>query len=831
MRVPVKWLRELVALPESVTTVQLAARLTEFDLKLEEIISSGISGPLVVGRVGSLAKEPQKNGKTINWCRVDVGPGHNDADGARGIVCGAHNFVEGDLVVVSLPGTVLPALADFIPGGEIAARKTYGHVSDGMICSGAELGVPGDADGIIVLADGSAEPGDDAIALLGLGDEVLDLEVNPDRGYALSMRGVGRDTALAYGLDFADPGDIEVAGVGEGYPVRVDDSDACPVFAARAVTGVDPSLPTPSWMARRIEQAGMRSISLAVDVTNYVMLELGHPIHGYDRAKLRGTIVVRRATEGEKLTTLDGTVRSLSIEDTVIVDDRGPIGLAGVMGGEDTELSKTTTDILIEAAHWKAPMIARTARLHKLPSEASKRYERGVDPDLPARATQRVADLLVEHGGGTIEGGLTVVGTAAPRAAVEMAIDLPSRVSGVDIDAQTVVEALEGNGCAVELDHASLAATPPSWRFDLNDPNDLVEEVLRVVGYDKVPSILPTAPAGRGLTTGQKLRRRVGNALAGDGLIEVKTFPFAGNADFDRLGLPADDMRRRQVLLENPLSAEEPGMTTTLLTGLLKSLVLNIGRGHADVHIVETGRVFLPKAGEVEAPIYTVADRPTDQEIAAFAAALPEQPHHVGLVMSGERIRSGWAGPGRQVVWADAIAIVQRLADVLHVHVEVQPAQAMPWHPGRCAAIVLDGVTIGHAGELHPRVLKAYGLPARVVAAEVDLDALIAASPEVGPRPEFSAYPVAKEDLALIVDEMVHAMSVQRALAGASPLIESVRLFDVYVGDQVGDGKKSLAFALRLRAPDRTLTDDDIRSARDAAISAAAESLGATLRT
>jgi phenylalanyl-tRNA synthetase beta chain len=830
VKVPVTWLRELVDLPEGTSTEQLAARLTEFDLKLEEIISSGISGPLVVGRVLSVAKEPQKNGKTINWCRVDVGPEHNDADGARGIVCGAHNFVEGDLVVVSLPGTVLPALANFIPGGEITARKTYGHVSDGMICSSAELGVAGDASGIIVLDPDSASPGDDAIALLGLGDEVLDLEVNPDRGYALSMRGVGRDTALAYGLEFADPADIEVTGTGEGYPVRVEDADACPVFAARAVTGFDPTRPTPRWMAQRIEQAGMRSISLAVDITNYVMLEIGHPIHGFDLSSLQGPIVVRWATEGEKIATLDGVVRTLSTDDTVVTDDRGPISLAGVMGGAETELSATTTDILIEAAHWKAPMIARTARLHKLPSEASKRYERGVDPELPARATQRVADLLAELGGGTIADGLTVVGSATPAPAVGMSVHLPTQVSGVDIDATAVVEALEGNGCEVALDHESLTATPPSWRFDLNDPNDLVEEVLRVVGYDKVPSILPTAPAGRGLTVAQKLRRRAGNVLAGEGLVEVKTFPFAGAADFDRLGLSADDVRRHQVLLENPLSAEEPGLTTTLLTGLLKSLVLNIGRGHADVHIVETGRVFLPKSDGAEAPIYGVDRRPTEDEIAAFAAALPDQPHHVGLVMSGERVRTGWAGPGRQATWADAVAIVQHLAEELHVDIEVQQAHVMPWHPGRCAAILLGGVPIGHAGELHPRVLKAYGLPARVVAAEIDLDALIDASPEIGPRPDFSSFPVAKEDLALIVDDDVPAASVQKVLSGANPLIESVRLFDVYSGDQVPEGKKSLAFALRLRAPDRTLTDDEIKGAREAAVTAAG-SLGAVLRT
>ncbi len=840
MRVPVSWLREYVDLPADLSTEDLSARLTAFDLKLEEIVSTGISGPLTVGRVLALVKEEQKNGKTINWCRVDVGSAHNDdsvpdAPGedvpSRGIICGAHNFVEGDLVVVSLPGTVLPSLAQFIPGGMIAARKTYGHVSDGMICSSAEIGVAGDASGIIVLEPGSAQPGDDAIALLGLGEEILDLEVNPDRAYALSLRGVARDAAIAFGVPFHDPADVEVATTGESYPVRVDDPAAAPVFVTREVTGFNPSAPSPDWMVRRIEQAGMRSISLAVDISNYVMLELGQPNHAYDRAKLRGDIVVRRATQGETITTLDDVVRTLDPDDLLIADDRGPVGIAGVMGAAEVEIDASTTDIVIEAAYFEPTTIFRSARRHKIPSEASKRNERGIDWSLQARAATRVAMLMAELGGGTVSDGITVVGESPESPAIVVAADLPARVTGVDIDTVTAVEALEANGCAVEVDHDWLTVTAPSWRPDLTDPYDVVEEVLRVVGYDRVPSIIPTAPAGRGLTVAQKLRRRAGTVLAGEGLVEVKTFPFAGPTDWDRMGLPADDVRRRQVLLENPLSAEEPGMTTTLLSGLLRSLTLNIGRGHADVHITETGRVFLPRDGVAEAPIYGVDRRPTADELAAFDAALPDQPFHVGLVMSGERVRSGWAGPGRAATWADAVAVVKHLAQTLHVDIEVEAAEVAPWHPGRCAAIVLEGTTIGHAGELHPRVLKAYGLPSRVVAAEVDLDALVAASPAVGPRPEFSSYPVAKEDLALVVDLTVAAGDVAAALTGASPLIESARLFDVYRGGQVPEGKKSLAFALRLRAPDRTLTEDDIRQAREAAVAAATAASGALLRT
>jgi phenylalanyl-tRNA synthetase beta chain len=569
VKIPVSWLRQYVDLPADLTTAELAARLTAFDLKLEEIVSSGISGPLVVGRVLHLVKEEQKNGKTINWCRVDVGE-HNDASvpdapgddvPSRGIICGAHNFAPGDLVVVSLPGTVLPAL-----GFEISARKTYGHVSDGMICSSAELGLPGDASGIIVLEAGSAQPGDDAIALLGLGEEVLDLEVNPDRAYALSLRGVARDAAIAFGVPFHDPADIDTAVVatdGPGaYPVVVEDPTACPVFAAVTVTGIDPSAVSPAWLAQRIELAGMRSISLAVDVTNYVMLELGLPIHGYDRSLLRGPLVVRRATEGEKLTTLDGTVRTLTSADALVADDRGPVGLGGVMGGEEVEMTPTTTDVVVEAAVWTAPMIARTARTQRLSSEAAKRNERGVDPTLPARAVRRVADLLVEHGGGTLEEGLTLLGEAPVPTDITLRADLSAQITGIDIDTVAAVEALEANGCEVSVDHDWLTVTPPPWRSDLTDPYDVVEEVLRVVGYDQVPSIVPVAPAGRGLTTAQKLRRRAGTVLAGEGLVEVKTFPFAGQADWDRMGLPADDVRRRQVLLENDAAlgtAAQPG--------------------------------------------------------------------------------------------------------------------------------------------------------------------------------------------------------------------------------------------------------------------------------
>ena len=463
MKAPVSWIREYADLPADVTTEDLAHRLTALGLKLESLERPGhdITGPLVIGRVLTMEPEPQKNGKTINWCTVDVA----DANGTgepQGIVCGAHNFEPGDLVVVVLPGGVLPG------GFEISARKTYGHVSAGMICSTKELGLGDDHDGILVLPADAGEPGDDVFDLLDLREEVIEFEINPDRAYAMSLRGVARESALAYGAPFRDPAHRETpADNGDGYPVVIDDPEGCPVFVARTVTGFDPTAPTPDWMSRRLMLLGQRPISLAVDVTNYVMFELGRPIHGYDADKLTGPIRVRRATAGEHLTTLDGNDRTLSTEDLVVTDDSGIIGLGGVMGGEDTEMSDTTTHVLIEAAHWDAVSMFRTGRRHKLTSEAGKRNERGVDPTICEAAADRVAELLAEYGGGTIEPGVTVVGAPPSQPTITIPIDLPARITGMDIASDTTIANLEAVGCAVDAGgrrahghRADLAARP-----------------------------------------------------------------------------------------------------------------------------------------------------------------------------------------------------------------------------------------------------------------------------------------------------------------------------------------------------------------------------------
>ncbi|MCL2543050.1 MAG: phenylalanine--tRNA ligase subunit beta [Nocardioidaceae bacterium] len=824
MKAPISWIKEYVDLPGSVTTEALTDRLTALGLKLEAIERADITGPLVIGRVLTQDKEPQKNGKTINWCTVDVG----DANGTgepQGIVCGAHNFGPGDLVVVVLPGGVLPG------GFEISARKTYGHVSAGMICSARELGLGDDHDGIVVLPADAGEPGQDVFELLGLDEEVIEFEINPDRAYALSLRGIAREAALGFEAPFTDPADRSLpAADGSAYPVVVDDAAACPVFATRTVSGFDPSAPTPDFIKKRVEQAGMRSISLAVDVSNYVMLELGQPNHCYDKARLAGPIRVRRAQAGERLTTLDDVERRLHPEDLLITDDNGPIGLAGVMGGADSEISSTTTDIVVEAAHFDPTTIFRAQKRHKLGSDASKRFERGVDPRICGAAADRVVELLVQHGGATADAGFTHVGEPPAPSVITVAADLPARLSGIEVSAEEVVKHLRAVGATVEETDGMLAVVPPTWRPDLGDPYDLVEEVVRIVGYDQVPSVLPRRATGRGLTREQQLRRRIGRALAGAGCVEVVSFPFVGPATFDQLGLPADDPRRDTVALANPISSEEPSYTTTLLPGVLKASARNLGRGASGVALFETGTVAFPQ-GDTAAPIYGVEGRPDDAQLAALLDALPRQPQHLAVVLAGEAERAGWWGAGRTATWADAVGLVRRLADELGVRTETVRGTRAPWHPGRCAELRAGDEVLGHAGELHPVVCRELGLPARTAALEIDLDLLMAAAPAVRPGPVFSTMPVAKEDVALLVDAEVTVAAVEAALReGAGELLESIRLFDVFTGEQLGEGKKSLAFALRFRSPDATLTEKQTGAARDAAVARAAELTGAVQR-
>ncbi|MGF7238135.1 MAG: phenylalanine--tRNA ligase subunit beta, partial [Frankia sp.] len=730
---------------------------------------------------------------------------------------------------------------------------------DGMICSGRELGFGDDHAGILVLPAGTPL-GADVVDLLGLVDEVLDIAVTPDRGYALSVRGIGREAATAFGLPFHDPAldaqrAADDAGTAPGYPVTLSDPAGCDRYVARVIEGVDPTAPTPLRLARRLELAGMRSISAVVDVTNLVMLELGQPLHAFDASTLSGPIDVRRARAGEHLVTLDGVDRTLDPEDLVITDSSGPIALAGVMGGASTEISASTTRIVIEAAHFDPVSVARTARRHKLHSEASRRFERGVDPALGPAAAQAAVRTLSTLAGGVSDPGVTDVRHERPRPVVSLPVGEPERLGGRPYPREVVVRRLLEVGCSVPDDSGTgdtLRVVPPTWRPDLTRPADLVEEVVRLEGYDTIPVRLPRLPAGRGLTPPQRVRRAVSRGLADAGYVEISTVPFVGADAGDSLGLPAGDPRRAAVKIANPIAEDSGFLRTTLLPGLLAAATRNVRRGAGDLALFESGSVFLSETSGDDSlsagpppvaapappapPAPPVDRRPTDAELAALDAGLPAQPRHVAVLLTGLREPAGWWGPGRPADWGDAVAAARTVAATCGVALTVTAGEVAPWHPGRCAGLSLGpgGPVIGHAGELHPRVVAAAGLPARASAMELDLDALVAAAvaaPPIRARP-ISAYPPADRDVALVVADTTPVAEVATALSdGAGPLLEALRLFDVYAGAQVGEGRRSLAFGLRLGAAARPRRADAATGVRAGAGAAPPRRTGAALRS
>ncbi|ANI92257.1 phenylalanine--tRNA ligase subunit beta [Dietzia timorensis] len=828
MQIAQSWLTEILQRANegwSVSPAELDAGFVSVGLEVEgepEALPE-ITGPLVIGRVQSI-EELEGFKKPIRFCHVDVG---NDAP--QEIVCGARNFAEGDLVVVALPGTVLPG------NFEIGERVTYGKPSAGMIASAKELGIGNDHSGIITLREGTAEPGESAADMLGLDDTVIELNITPDRGYCFSARGLARELACGFDLDFAEPaGELGLGDSEEAWPVRIDDDVDTVRFAARKVTGIDARARTPWWMVKRLLTSGIRPISPAVDVTNYVMLELGHPMHAFDADALQGGLHVRFAGTGEKLVTLDDQTRTLDSGDVVICDARGPISLAGVMGGADTEVSDDTTNVLLEAAVWEPLHIFRTIRRHKLPSEAGKRYERSVDPGITIAALDRAATLLAEIAGGTVEPTLTDIGGVPEMPTIEFPAVRPDEVAGVDYPAGTSERRLRQIGCEVAAGgDGVLSVTPPSWRTDLRMNADLVEEVLRLEGLESIPSILPQAPSGRGLTASQRSRRAIGHALAYTGHVEVIAFPFLNPSVFDAFGLDADDPRRNTMELLNPLDAEQAHLATTLLPPLVDVARRNLARGRRSLSMFSISQVTRRTSDTRRIEVFDVTKRPSNAEIEELNGSLPYQPLHVATLYSGERAPAGHWGAGRDADALDAVEAAREVARGAGVDIEIRAAQYAPWHPGRCAEIIVRDERgeriVGHAGELHPAVLERLELPKRTSAMEINLTELGVG--EVLPAPEISAYPAVLQDVAVVVDADVPSSAVRDALAvGAGELCESVELFDVFTGEQVGEGKKSLAYALSFRAADRTLTEDEASEMRDSAVRAAGDTLGAVLR-
>ncbi|KHO18839.1 phenylalanine--tRNA ligase subunit beta [Mycolicibacterium setense] len=832
MRIPFSWLREAVraGAPDwDVSVDELEQTFIRIGHEVEEIIPIGpVSGPLTIGRVAEI-EELTEFKKPIRACKVDVGV--QNVDGVpRDIVCGATNFAVGDLVVVALPGTVLPG--DFT----IATRKTYGRVSDGMICSAAEMNLGVDQSGILVLPEGTAEPGTPAAEVLGLDDVVFHLAITPDRGYCLSVRGLAREIACAHDLDFVDLADVApLPAEGEAWPLTVEPRTGVQRFGLRPVTGIDPAAVSPWWLQRRLMLSGIRAISPAVDVTNYVMLEIGHPMHAHDSSLITGGFAVRFARDGEKVVTLDDVERTLNSADVLIVDDVATAAIGGVMGAGTTEVRDSTTDVLLEAAVWDPAAVSRTQRRLHLASEAGRRYERSVDPAISVAALDRCATLLAEIAGGTVAPTLTdwrADGrTDWSQPAVEIPADLPDRTAGVTYPAGTTARRLSQIGAIVveAAGSASLTVTPPSWRPDMRQRADLVEEVLRLEGLESIPSVLPTAPAGRGLTAVQKRRRAIGKSLALAGFVEVLPTPFLPAGVFDAWGLAADDPRRNATKVLNPLEADRPQLATTLLPGLLEALGRNVSRGAADVALFGIQEVVHPTEQTRSVERIPTDRRPTDEEIAGLDASLPRQPQHVAAVLAGLREPAGPWGPGRPVEAADAFEAVRVIGRAAGVEFTLRAAQELPWHPGRCAEVIVGDIPVGYAGQLHPAVIERTGLPKGACAVELDLDAVPIV--EALPAPSVSPFPAVFQDISVVVgDEVAAAAVVDAVRDGAGELLEDVRLYDVYTGPQIGEGRKSLTLALRFRAADRTLTEDEASAARDAAVAVAAERVGAVLR-
>jgi phenylalanyl-tRNA synthetase beta chain len=840
MRVPLSWLREYVDLAADATPEDVLAAMVSVGFEEEDVHRFDISGPVVVGQVLSFEEEPQSNGKTIRWCQVDVGEANG---GVRGIVCGAHNFAVGDKIVATLPGSVLPGPFP------IAARKTYGHVSDGMIASARELGLGDEHNGILVLSELGLDPevGADAIALLGLDDVAVDVNVTPDRGYAFSVRGIAREYSHATGAVFRDPAERDFAELqpGTGHTAVVDDQ--APVrgrvgaseFVTRVVRGVDPSRPTPPWMIARLSLAGMRSLGVLIDITNYVMLELGQPLHGYDLDKLDGGITVRRAAPGEKITTLDGQERTLHAEDLLITDGSGPIGIAGVMGGGTTEMGETTRNVLIEAATFDPTTIARSARRHKLPSEASKRFERGVDPLIPFVAARRAADLMVELAGGTLtdEGGalfadVDVDGIELPRGFVQALI-------GVDYTDAEITGALETIGAEVTPSTGSgtqadggWVVIPPTWRPDLTDKWSLAEEVARIHGLDRIPSVLPTPPSGRGLTAHQQGRRRVANALAAAGFVETSAFPFTSDVQNDLHG-SAFGEKLPGIRLANALDGQAPFLRRSLIPGLLQTAHRNISRGFTDLAIFETGTVFLPEPGVVygtdEVPPLGV--RPSDEKLAELNASIPPQHRHVAALLTGNVSARQPGRPAEAAGLVEALDAVRVIAAAAGVEIDVVQGERAALHPGRTGVLHVGETEVGYVGELHPDVAAGADLPGRATVLELDLDGVLSLAGESVAAASLSTFPAATQDVSLTLPADVPAAALRDALVeGAGPLLEALRLVDDYRGEGVPDGEKSLTFALRFRADDRTLTAAEATEAKLAGVAVAAERFGAALR-
>jgi phenylalanyl-tRNA synthetase beta chain len=791
--ISLRWIREFVDLPTEDPT-EISEALSSLGMEVEGVhhVELAFSG-VVVARV--LGVRPHPGADRLRLVQVDTGTGEQE------VVCGAWNFEAGAVVPLATVG------ARLVGGLEVGERRIRGVVSRGMLCSETELGLSEEGGGILILGD-EFSVGADFASALAYPDVLFDAAITPNRPDLMSIYGIARDLAAYFEVPVRSPV-VEVAETEPPTKARglIEDRSRCPRLTAREVRGLRIG-PSPLWLRLRLRDAGVRAISNVVDITNYVMLELGQPIHAFDLDLIPSqTLVIRRAGAGENLTTLDGIDRSLVPEDLVVASPEGPLALAGVMGGASSEIHSGTTRVLIEAAHFAAPGVLLSGKRHGLRSEAGARFERGVDPALPPLASARAARMMGDLAGGEVAGGFIDV---YPVPILPWTVDLPreepARLLGAELGAGRIANLLTRLGFGV-VGEGPWRVTVPTFRPDVTRPADLVEEIARLHGYDKFPSRLPKG-VGDGLPAFEQRRRLVRSVLIGAGLHEILVSSFQGPEEISALRLDRGDPRFDMVAVRNPLNEEQGFLRSSLIPGLLQALRSNLGRGAGDVAVFTMGRVFFSSAAE-----------------------LPSQPQRVAFASVGRAPGlPRWEGVGRDRDARDAVGLWETLAGALGLQTVVEQAEEAPFHPGRCGKVSADGVALGHVGELHPAVAAGYGLVGRVVIGDLTLEPLLA------PRPhrQFaapSAYPPIIFDLAFELAAEVPAADLTAVVVGAAGTeLESLELFDLYVGPPLDEGRKSIAVRLTFRHASRTLTDADVVPVRRNITRAVETGLGGRLR-
>jgi phenylalanyl-tRNA synthetase beta chain len=797
MRVPIEWLNQYVK--PDLTTAQLAERLAMTGTEVERIERHGVGAleNFVVGRVVTAEQHP--NADRLSLCKVEIGAG---ADAQ--IVCGAPNVRAGQTVAVARPGAVMP------DGTRLRAAKLRGVESEGMILAEDELAIGTDHGGILVLEDNGLEPGTPLEQVLPLATDVLELEITPNRPDCLGIYGVAREVHAATGATLELPPwakDVGTSGPLDGAEVTVECPELCPRFTARAFEDVS-IRPSPPWLKARLMAAGQRPISNVVDITNYVMLLTGQPLHAFDLDRIAGArLTVRRAGEGEQVRTLDGQTRALDHDMVLIADVDGPTSIAGVMGGERSEVEPDTTRVLMEVANWNGPNIHRTSQKLALRSEASNRYAKQLQPEQAMEAQAIATRLMIELAGATLVPGTIDVGGPGPEPVTIRLRD--ARVAGLlgaPIARERSAEILRALGFEVAEADDGLDVRPPAFRrADVTREADVIEEVARLDGLDKLPATLPSRHGASGrLTLRQRLRRAAADALSAQGLHEIVGWSFVAPELAGRLRLPAD-----AVALENPMSGDQSELRTTLLGSLLDAARHNRARGIADLRLFEAGAVYLPAAGE----------------------PLPREPHHLAALLVGAVRPATWRAPApRAADFFAAKGVLAGLLDRLRVPWGVVPGTEPFLHPGRSARIEIAGQPGGWLGEIHPLVAGDWDLEG-VAAFELDLDLVAAHAPELTLHRDLTSFPEVREDLAVVVSAATSAADVLAvASRAAGSLLVHAEVFDVYRGPQIGEGNVSLALRLVFRAPDRTLTDAEVAERREALAAALADELGGRIR-